>query len=492
MNRFKYISNFKLLPLLAILCITHSCSDFLEQEPGTQTSITEQLKTKQGILVALNGIYSDLESNVRGERFAVYADLQGGNLKFSPSNISTIKGHIRVPFNIEAVYSFNDQSIESNFASFYNDSYNIINQTNLILEFTDKLTDATETDKNEIKAQALTIRGYTHFLLSLLYSQTYRYTDDASHLGIVYNTTSITSGISYPKRETVASTFSYIVNDLKSALENYSTSSPKAGPSYSYFNSVNTKALLARIYLTKSDWQNAYALADDVITNSDVSLVTSENYITQWEQTDLPLTETLLEFSVPKDAINNVGGSLANYFGYISETNYNRYVASQDLLILYEDSDLRKQLFLTQSLPALVNGSLKNVSYFFTKKFQDNPGYIGIRMSELYLIRAEAALNTGALEQSKNDVNTIRARAKASLLTTTTNLREAIFTERRKELNFEGHLFFDIARYKKNISRNDGCISLLCDLTYPSPKYVLPIPNNNLNLNANLLQNESY
>ncbi|WKL49355.1 RagB/SusD family nutrient uptake outer membrane protein [Flavobacterium pectinovorum] len=492
MKYFKNIKRFKFLMLLAAICLLQSCSDFLEQEPGTQISITEQLKTKQGVLQALNGIYGDLETDVRGERFAVYADLQGGNLKFSPSLTNGSQGQFTIPTNIKNLYSFGDIADESNFSIFYGDSYDIINQANLILEFTDALTDATEAEKNQIKAEALTARAYVHFLLSEIYSQNYGYTDDASHLGIVYNTKSITEGIQYPSRETAANTYSLIIKDITTALNLYSDSSLLQGPVYSFFNTKNTKALLARVYLSKKDWKNAYETANDVIENSGVSLMNSADYITQWEQPDLPVSEVLLEFSIPKGSDGTASGSLSSYFGYTSDASYSNYVASQDLLSLYETTDIRKQLFLEKPLSTLVNNQQIKQNYYFTKKFQGNPGYVAFRLSEQYLIRAEAALELDNTDQAKKDINTIRTRANASELKDTEDLKEALFLERRKELCFEGHLFFDIARNKKDISRNDGCISLSCGLTYPSPKFVLPIPRSTIIVNPNLKQNESY
>jgi hypothetical protein len=495
---FKKMKNFKnkirltFSAFFVLLFSLQSCSDFLEQEPGTQISITEQLKTKQGVLQALNGMYVELEANVRGERFAVYADMQGGNIKFAPSLVSSKKGQIEAPNVIANVYSFEDQSDSSNFVSFYTGSYDIINQCNLILEFTDALTDATETEKKQIKAEALTVRAYTHFLVAEVYSQNYGYTADASHLGIVYNTIAITKGIQYPARETVANTYSLMITDITNALSLYRDASVLTGPSYSYFNANSAKALLARVYLSKKDWKNAYDTAADVIVNSGVSLVSSANYISQWEQPDLPVSEILLEFSSPLTTEGTSSNSLSSYFGYTSETVYSSYVASQDLLSLYETGDLRKQLFLEKPLSTLINGVQTKVNYYFTKKFQGNPGYVAFRLSELYLIRAEAALELNNPDQAITDINTIRARANAGLLTNTTDIAEALFLERRKELCFEGHLLFDLARHKKDISRNDGCVALNCGLTYPSPKYVLPIPRSNINLNPNLKQNESY
>lgn len=478
--------------LFAISFLLQNCSNFLEQEPGDKTSITEQLKDKKGVLIALNGLYLKLKNNVSGEIFSVYPDLQGGNIKFSPSLLTSTKGEITIPENIKEVYSFEDQSAESNFRDFYTNGYGIINQANLILEYTDALLDATTAEKSQIKAEAMTIRAYVHFLLSEIYSQNYGYTQDASHMGIVYSTHSINNGITYPARETAANTYSLIINDLKTSLDLYSNTVLFDGPAYSYFNSNSTKALLARVYLSKKDWKNAYDTANDVIENSGVSLISSADYISQWEKIDLPTSETLLEFSVTKSTDGSVSGSLSSYFGYTFDTNYERYTASQDLIDLYETNDIRKQLFLVKPLSTLVNLQPVMLNYYFTKKFQGNPGYVAFRLSEQYLIRAEAAIGLNNPEQAKKDINIIRERANAALLTTTDNIAEALFLERRKELCFEGHLLFDIARNKKDISRTNGCISLSCGLTYPSPKYVLPIPLNTLYINSNLEQNESY
>ncbi|KRD58007.1 carbohydrate-binding protein SusD [Flavobacterium sp. Root935] len=492
MQNFKEMKYSKYITFFFLIFSLQSCSDFLEQEPGTQTSIDELLQNKQGVITALTGLYTELEANVRDERFAVYADLQGGNIKFTPTASGTNRGQISPAANLEQVYSFDDLALTSNFKSFYDGSYDIINQANLILEYTPALKDATEEEKKQIMAEAMTIRAYAHFLLAIVYSQDYNYTPDASHLGIVYNTKSIKAGIQYPARETAANTYNLIINDLKEAISNYSSSSLLNGPAYSYFNVNSTKALLARVYLQKNDWTNAYETANDVITNSEVKLVEKDNYLAEWAKTDLPVSEILLEFSIPKDSEGVAGSSMASYFGYTSATSYNKYVASDDLVNLYENSDLRKQLFLTQPLQTLVNGVLAPVNYNFTRKFQNNAGYVAFRLSEMYLIRAEAAYETNRADIAMADINIIRARANAALLTSTVNLKENILLERRKELCFEGHLFFDLVRNHKNISRNDGCISTSCSVTYPSLKFVLPIPTFNTNLNPNLQQNDSY
>ena len=494
MKHFKHIIKLKFTLLLAAAFLMQSCSDFLEQEPGSQTSITEQLKNKEGVLQAMKGLYGEVEAAVRPMPYSVYADLQGGNLKFTPtiSTSITSNGQVTINSNVAGFYSFDDQADNSNLTTFYGNCYDIINQTNLLLEFTDVLPDATVAEKNQIKAEALTIRAYTHFLLSQVYTQSYDYTADASHLGIVYSKASLNEKLTYPARETVANTYAFIIDDITTALNLYSGTALLSGSSYSYFNKTNTKALLARVYLSKKDWKNAYDTADDVIANSGVTLVNSDNYVAQWEQPDLPVSEILLEFSIPRSEDAATNSSLAAAYGYTTPTSYGPYAASEDLINLYESNDIRKQLFLKKTIPTIVNLQTVPLNYNFTKKFQNNPGYVAFRLSEQYLIRAEASIGLNNPDQAREDINIIRARAKASLLTDSNNISEALFLERRKEFCFEGHLFFDITRTKRDVFRNDGCISLVCSINYPSPKYVLPIPRSNISLNSNLKQNESY
>ena len=110
----------------------------------------------------------------------------------------------------------------------------------------------------------------------------------------------------------------------------------------------------------------------------------------------------------------------------------------------------------------------------------------------MYLIRAEAHARLENSSNALSDLNTIRNRANTASITSTSNLLEEIFLERRRELAFEGQLFFDYARFNKNVERNLGCIATTCNLNYPNLKFVLPIPQNSINVNTNNTQNEGY
>jgi len=465
-----------------------SCDDFLNQEPDQQISIDEQLSTKTGILEALNGIYRDIEAT-QSNITLLYADLQGGNLTFTPALSNKT---ISVPTSFENSYSFNDFEQFSDYEGYYTEFYEIINQANIILDRFNSYTFLSDNDKNQLQAELLVCRAFAHYQLSLLYAQNYGFTSDASHLGIVYNTTSLAIGEDFPSRKTMKETYDLLKIDLDTALSLFTDNNFFVAPNYALFNKITTKALYAKIALQMNDWQQAFNYANEVITTSGIMLTSKENYITEWEKEEDPISEIVLEFSAPRNDDNSVSSSISQYFKYESDINYGRYVASGDLLDLYDANDIRKDLFINKNLPTIVTGVEVSLPYYFTKKFQNDAGTTYIRLSELYLIRAEANARTNKESDALIDLNIFRERAGLSTLNTTANILDELFLERRKELAFESQLFFDLARFKKNLIRDKGCLATTCNLSYPSNFFVLPIPDSSIDLNENIKQNEGY
>ena len=477
-----------ILYILSLCFCLNACSGFLDQEPDKQISIKEQLSTKEGVLMSLNGIYRDIES-LLSSRYMIYADVQGGNITFTPSSVNHL---VKIPSVIENSYGFSDQKESSDYEGLYTDLYDIINQANVLLANIDTFTFFTNQELNQLNAELLTIRGFAHYEVAIHYAQNYNYTNGASHLGIVYNTKPLISGVDFPSRLTLNETYSLLKSDLELALSLYTNSQSLTGPSYSYFNKITTQALYARIALEMNDWQQAFDLSDSVIKTSGISLMSKDNYVANWELDEEPVSEIILEFTAPRTSEGDVSSSISEHYSYISNTNYANYVASKDLLALYDINDIRNNMFIEVNLPTIVNNIETQEPYYFTKKFQGNSGTTCIRLSEMYLIRAEANARLNNLDDALNDLNTIRERSNLSPLNTTASILNDIFLERRRELAFEGHLLFDIARFKKDVNRNLDCIGNVCNLSYPSSYFVLPIPSSSTDLNENMQQNEGY
>lgn len=461
------------------LLTIYSCSDFLYSEPVEKVSITEQLGTKEGMLVALNGAYNQLRSTYFTEEAFVYGDLMAGNLKFSPSASSK---NISVDASVTNIYNFDDQKDTSELEAFYSNTYQQINNINLILQYVDQLPDASISEISEIKAEALALRAFSHFYLYKHYSQNYTYTPDASHLGIVYNTVPLRVGVDYPSRSTVAENFISLENDVQQAILLFQ---PKhaipAGQKKNFMNLDAAKLLGAEIALWKNDWQKAINYSDDVIQSSSYILTPSGEIGTNWAE-----SESIFEIA----NTSNDESPILDLYSFTSSTNRSNYVASDDVYNLYTSDDQRKNLFTTQNLATKISNVEYNLPYHFTKKYQIKSTNLVYRQSLAYFIRAEASLKSGNSTQAINDINIIRNRAGLANLSTI-NI-DILLEEKRKEFVFENQYFFDLMRNHRSVVRNNGCISSRCNATYPNVKFVAPIPQKTINVNSNMKQNPGY
>ena len=486
----------KLLYLSFLSLLFLGCDDFLEVPNNGVISIEQQFKDFNGAKVALAGVYYSIEKLTADEKNFIYADLMAGNITFTPETVGSNSGIIKIPSDVKTFYSFNDNASESSFQSIYENAYLLLNNANNIINFADGLPDGTVVQKNQLKAESLAARAFVHYNLLQIYGQTFNFSVTADHKGIVYANRIFTGGVDFPARKTVAECYNLIVQDIQGALALFSNQQSLSGPTYSYFNTKTTKAFLARVALQKRDWNLAISIANDVISTSGITIMNGSNYVSEWEKTNLPPSETLLEFSAPNDSTipNFITKTVASYYKapISASDNPADYSCSSDLYLLFADADIRKNNFITANLQVKnINGQFQSKPFYFTKKFQDNAGTMVIRLSEMYLILAESHARLNNVGAALQNLNLIRQRANLGAITSTSNLLDEILLERRRELCFEGQLFFDLARFNKNIVRSD-CFGLQCNLNFPNPKMVLPIPRASIIINQNMIQNESY
>ena len=111
-----------------------------------------------------------------------------------------------------------------------------------------------------------------------------------------------------------------------------------------------------------------------------------------------------------------------------------------------------------------------------------------IRISEMYLNRAEALALSGKEEDALVDVNRIRTRAGLDPKTGLTGkaLIDEIAAQRRIEFAFEGHRFFDLKR------RGLDIVKLPINLAYTDFRILAPIPLREIQVNSALKQNVGY
>lgn len=154
------------------------------------------------------------------------------------------------------------------------------------------------------------------------------------------------------------------------------------------------------------------------------------------------------------------------------------------------------------------------------RKFQDesvevsggisaNRPYVLYRLAEIYLNYAEAMYHTGDEAGAREFLNKVSSRALQPEITAAgTDLLEAIKRERRVELCFEGHNFFDERRWMEQdhlgfdikglkwTKKADGSLSFeeitVVSRPYFEKHYYLPIPRTEVEKAPSMLQNTGY
>lgn len=472
-----------------------SCQDFLYVEPRQAISITQQFSTIEGAQLALAGAYQATENTLSSSLF-YYNDIQAGNLTFNPTRTGSNTGIQSVPSTILNIYNFEDNALSSSFNGTYSGVYTTINNLNNIIQFTPQIeTNNLEVAKN-IEAEAYALRALNLHSLLKLYGQAYNFTANGSHNGIVYADRVLQGGKDFLPRNTVSECYELLLKDLNKALSLFSNNTLNQ-PRYANLNSITTKALIARIALEKGDYQLAKTISTDVINSSGIKLMSSKDYIAEWTKPNDPPSETILELAPPKDRTSgSVTSSVSEYYNIIARdttiTSYGSYSASQKLLSIFEEVDIRKNNFIKADINVKTTNGFEKKTFYFTRKHQDNAGTLVMRLSEQFLILSEANARLNDEAGALTNLNVLRTRANLLPLTTSTNILDEIFLERQRELCFEGHLFYDYARFKKNVDRGNNCFSNICKLNYPNNRFVLPIPQQSINLNQNMKQNEGY
>lgn len=366
-------------------------------------------------------------------------------------------------------------------------SYLVIRACSFVVENIAQYRNENPAKADDIRGQALAMRAYLHFKLVNTFAQHYSYTPGASHPGVPYITT---ADITQPfSRQTVAEVYSRIIEDLKTAIELM----PAVATDTRFMNYNAAKALLARVYLFKEDYNNALLLAKDV--TQAVPLMTIDNgYPNNLFRLKSPAeTESLFQLS-PRS--NNY---FTNFLGQYLRQSTIRYVATADIgLLLTENADDARRVWVTNT------GSQWNVTKFPAAAAPEVTPAVSpvetayypviIRSSEMFLTAAEAAARSGDDNTARAFLDSIRMRANPTitpLAATGGALLDSICKERRKELAFESLRMPDLQRWKQPVHRMDFLPGYNSDLPYPSDKAIAPIPVSETRL-AGLTPNPGY
>ena len=351
----------------------------------------------------------------------------------------------------------------------YNLYYHAINQVNQLLADVPGISDThfTGNSKNTKLAEAYFLRALAYFGLARTYG------------GVPIVLEPSTSGHSADgiKRSSYTETLKQTEDDLDKAeqlFDNSLTSRARASIWAVY-------ALKARLYLYQERWDKAEAYASKVIDNQLFALTPE---VKDWYETALS-TDAIFEL------VFNTSDRNPIYTYYLPAALGGRmdYAPNGELIQLLLDSEVsgkRSQLIASHG---------GNSEQYVVQQYNKTDGTSSLpvlRLEEQYLIRAEARVQQGKLDEAVEDINVIRNRAGVELLSsegqTSKDLLLTLELERRLELAFDGHRYNDIIR----TGRATEVFGSINDIYKDSRYWVFPLPWTAISADPDLEQNPGY
>lgn len=473
----------KIYPLILFVAalLFVSCESFLTEEPKMQQSTELTLATYSGLNNAVFGAYAPLVSaNWYGASFVLDAEMRSGN---GYRDVNKNSGRYTVPYD----FSYTSTSTPA----LWGTAYFVISQVNNVLVNLDGkagVGGVTQQDVDNLQAECLFLRGLAHFDLVRTYAK--QYTVDKDAPGVPYVT--VTDPAGKPARDAVETVYANILTDLTTAEQLIADDYTRDGVASktSVASKLAIQALLSRVYLFMGEWQKSADYATKVINSGKFTLWEADEYADAFKADAQDGGEVI--FDVYGIKANTYDGFWDAITWLTNPDGYSDCASSNDLISLYEEGDVRGEMFIGN--PEKAPGTLWTTKYAGKEKgTPDVSNTIVLRLSEMYLNRAEAIIRgaTVAGVSALADINAIRANRGASDLTSA-GISD-VLKERRLELAWEGHFWYDLARTKGSVTRTHYSGSEVNrNIPADSKFWALPLNKRELDVNENLVQNTGY
>ena len=466
---------------LCSLLLFSGCDSLLDTKSKTLLS-QDMIQTESGCESMLIGVYDLLQDAVfYGRDILTIPEVLADNSRLSPV-ASRYKGQ-------------EDNRIGSHL-DIWVEAYEIIALLNEAIEYAEALP---ETAKSKaILGEAYALRGLTYFNLARVYGREPGHLVDGFDLCVplildafFYDGGPIDDEV-YPARATVDEVWAQIETDLTNGFELLEHNDNDLMPVR--MNSLAAKAVLSRVYLYESKWQECVDAANYVMENAPFG-VYDGNYtdiFSNGEETLFYLVFTTSENlgSSSIQSVNSMTPSETDEEGY----DIGKGVGDADLCVAEElvalfdqEKDVRFKI--------LRKGKINGSKVWWTSKFNGWQGAFEldnipiIRMSEVLLNRAEAEAELGNDNNALADVNELRTKRGLDEVTLSgTELLDEILLQRRLELAQEGHRFFDLKRRGQDITKPAGRTMV----PYTDFRVVARISDTQMDANKNLVNNPGY
>lgn len=521
MSKKTYLS--KLIAAALLTGVITSCSrDFTDRPSEESITVDNYYRTDEQVRTATDALYYKTWFQFNNKFFWAISEVGSGNMYTNSSDVNAMRN-----FSITAA----DPELNNGWQSLWAN----VAQANFLINNLQQRVDPSVSAAlvNNALGEAYFMRATAYFYLVRLWGNVPIITNNLDH-------------VTNPQINTnpIADVYTLINMDYEKAIT--LLDNKVRGAAYSSNAKVSkgsAKAMLAKVSLYLKNYSKAKQLAEEVINSGEFKLyggtsmysLPGKTYDDLFKYPNNNNEESIFALQWKSDAnygsANNSNTQFGIHTADISTSNASYggvFAPSQDILNLYSTTDLRRNSTIMFPGNVYSDIKIKNGSVGFTvpaaeaiggqgagaaiKKYcigvvngnqtgpvdswamMNNNTYI-MRYAELLLIHAEAVMNGAASTSDPaalQSYNAVRNRAGLSAVNSFTF--EELFTERRKELAFEGDYWFDLGRLSRSqataimAAQNRGNMWTAEHYTPSENDFTLPYPANDVAKNPKLLE----
>lgn len=456
-----------------------SCSDFLTDElKGAYDSSNFYTSSEQAIR-AINGVYNSISLSRSENRIWVFGDVA--------SDDSEKGGNAGDQGEINFIDDYTANADNGIINVYWQNLYEAISRSNTVIANVQNMSNIDAVLRDRIIGEAKFLRAYNYFLLVNIFGEV--------PLKLLPQLTQETIHVPLSSVDRI---YSQIAQDLSQAA-------PALPISYTASSDMGRATrgaafgLLAKVQLFQKQWGSALQSITLLESLNQYDLV--KEYSNLYKMGAEDSVETV--FAIRHLSFQNPGvGNMLNQMfaplvegGYYFNTPTESYVNAFNEKTISNEDDPRLDASIGRGGKPWLNGDLFDSSWSPTgylikkhnqplsevavgKKGDGGLAYLCLRYADILLMKAEAINESSnsaeSITQATTALNKVRNRAHLAPTTANTqaDLRAAIRLERRRELGFEFHRFFDVMRYGKEYAEQ----ALGENFKWVEPRFYYPIP----------------
>lgn len=490
----------KYITCIVLLLLAVSCGeDFLTKNQPDTVNTTNFYKTREDAIAAINAAYQPLQRPKLHNMRMWTTDIIAGNSEVGANPASASDG-----IETKDQSRFTTATDNAGVLDLYRGPAPGILYCNIVLDKVPSI-EMDDVTKQRILGEAKFLRAYYYFILVRFFGD----------IPLILAPQAPGDDLR-PFRTPQEEVYQQIIKDLTEAIDQLPRREDYNGEDIGRASKGAAAGMLAKVYLTRGEWQKTVDLCNTVET---LGYELNPAYETNFKPESENSIESLFEVQYLSPVTNfwddaNQSAWTTNFMGPrdspLTAVGWGWNQPTQEFVDAYETGDLRKDVTLFYEGGPLFDGKeykaeMSFVTGYSVRKFVLPKSYVPsgdsgsplnwpvLRYADVLLMKAEALNELNRTSEAEDPLNAVRDRADLDEVHGLSKdaFREKVLHERRMELAFEGHRWFDLIR----IDNGEWGLNFLHSIgrTNAQQKHLLfPIPQAERDVNKNLSQNTGY